>query len=154
MKCTTATSNTDLTHEIPSTSGATLVYSGPIATSLFWNEIKLLSAFNVPAGSNLMIYFEDSSGVIPTGGGQVVLWSGHTDGTRTVYQYEGSGITKSTMAPLMRFGLGVVNDTHSVAMHSIDNPKNIVFVNPSAQIPIVVTIKNRGITNLDSCYID
>ena len=39
-------------------------------------------------------------------------------------------------------------------MHSIDNPKNSVFVNPSAQIPVVVTIKNKGIANLDSCYID
>jgi hypothetical protein len=153
MKCTAATSNTNLTHEIPSISGATLVYSGPVTTSLSWNEIKLLPAFNVPIGSNLMIYFEDSSGIVP--GTSIIYWAGHLDNTRTVYQYDGSSVTQSSMAPLMRFGLGViVNDTNSVAMHSIDNPKNSVFVNPSAQIPVVVTIKNKGIANLDSCYID
>ncbi len=149
MKCTTATSNTNLIHENPNLNGATLVYSGSITTSLSWNEIILDTLFKISSGSNLMIYFEDSSGVIS--GTNAIFWAGHLDNTRTIYQFDGMSITQAIMAPLMRFGLGVISeDSNSVALCAINNP---IKGSLHGLQPINITIKNEGIQYLDSCTI-
>ena len=50
--------------------------------------------------------------------------------------------------------LGSPNDSNSVALHKIDNLYDSVITAPAHQMPIVVTIKNKGIKDLDSCYIN
>ena len=55
----------------------------------------------------------------------------------------------------IRFTLGEgFSDDSSSVTYRIENPVNTVLVSPSIQIPVVFTIKNKGIADLDSCYID
>jgi hypothetical protein len=50
--------------------------------------------------------------------------------------------------------VGGSDDTNSVALYSLDSPLDSVVAAPGHQVPIVVTIKNKGYADLDSCQIN
>jgi hypothetical protein len=151
MQETNETNNTNVYID-PEINGATLVYSGGTTTQLYWNEVTLSQPFILYPESNLMVYFEDNSGITTTG---TIYWAAHTvsNGNRCVYQYGTGSITTTAALPLMRFGTGDFKiDTNSVALLSIDNPTAATVV-AGVPNPIVVTVQNKGIVDLDSAMI-
>lgn len=54
----------------------------------------------------------------------------------------------------IRRPVGSFTDSNSVALFRIDEPQDSVVAAPGHQMPVVVTIKNKGIVDLDSCYIN
>ena len=140
----------------------TLVYSGNYTCNTTgWNTLVLQNPFFYNGTDNIVVAVDKNTGV--AAGPQFVLEQ--TTNNMGIRYYGGSDIDPITLGgtpvisnnyrPNIQIKMvGSSNDTNSVAMHSIDNPGNTVFVNPSAQIPVIVTIKNKGIADLDSCYID
>ncbi|HOS17081.1 MAG TPA: hypothetical protein PKX15_08750, partial [Bacteroidales bacterium] len=82
-----------------------------------------------------------------------------TPNYRAVYKYQNGSFptsagTNTYNRPDVRLYIeGFLSDTNSVALYNIDNPVDSVVAAPSHQVPVIVTIKNKGISNLDSCYI-
>ena len=148
LQATTATTNTAVYID-PVANGATLVYDGPTTTQLFWNEVTLVEAFELPAGSNLMVYFEENSGFTNSGG--YVYWAGRTVSNRTVYGT--NSMSFSTTCPIMRFGIGMLTrDNNSISLSSIDSPISETIIG-GASNPIIVSIQNQGSSDLDSAII-
>jgi hypothetical protein len=148
------------TYVDPLTSGATLVWSGTFnPSSTGWIEITLDNSFILTPNKNLLIFWENRDGNYAS---PYADWTSTSTSPTymTVYDYQDGSFPTSSGSlqydrPNARFYIvGATDDTNSVALHSIDNPTNTVFVNPSAPVPVAVTIKNKGISNLDSCYID
>jgi hypothetical protein len=144
----------------PVADGATLVYTGGWTTQWGWNRFVFDRPFVLPSGMNLMVYWIDNSGNCVSGTN--IYWS-RTDTCAPIrmeshyWNWSCGTTTKASVAnyPTALFYFGSVsNDTNSVGLHSINNPGKNVFVDPMSQTPVIFTIKNNGIVDLDSCYID
>ncbi len=159
MKATNDISVTLASYIQPITDGATLVYDGQLTTSLYWNTVNLQIPFFLPPNQNLLVYVEDSTGIWVS---PYIIWTQmSTSYASTVRGHTNLGGSSNqpghitSQIPITLFGFGVpVDDTNSVALHSINNPGKNVFVDPMSQTPVIFTIKNNGIVDLDSCYID
>jgi hypothetical protein len=151
-----ATNNNPETHLNPVTNGATLVYDAPITSSLSWNSITLQTPFVLPKDSNLFIYFEENSGTIPSPSGYI-YWStsGGKGGGGTVAD-DGYGWIYTMPLPVMKFtyGSGSLTDSNSVAMESFYSITSTTGMTAAVSVPLTVTIRNRGIKPLDSCYLN
>ena len=142
----------------PVADGATLVYSGSWTTQRYWNKFEFDRVFTLPKGMNLIVYLVDESGECGTTN---IFWRYNNASTTQIeshYWNQRCNTTSTTNVkrfPVAMFYFGdIINNTNSVALHAINNPENNVLVNPTEQIPVVSTIKNKGIADLDSCYID
>ncbi len=144
----------------PLTDGATLVWQGSIgATAPGWVEITLDQPFLLPPGKNLLVYWNHQDGSYP---GSAYVWN-HTSTSDylTITGYsDGSFSAATTMAnrsynrPNARFYLTGVSDLESsVALDLINSPENI-SVMAGTSTPVQVTIRNKGMQNLDSCLIN
>ena len=128
-------------YEDPISAGATLVWSGDINLMVGWSEITLKTPFILTKGKNLLVYWHNkhNAGVstkfncTSTSSYQAIYRSGST------FPTGGTG-TLTYNRPNARFYIvGYYNDSNSVSLHEINNPQSNVLVNPSANIPIVVT---------------
>ncbi|HOF17215.1 MAG TPA: hypothetical protein PLP76_10015, partial [Bacteroidales bacterium] len=144
----------------PSTSGATQVWTGTFNPSTTgWVEINLDNPFMLPPGQNLLIYWTNYNGSYTS---PYAYWTSTSTSPvyRSVYKYQdgsfpASAGTYNYNRPNARFYIvGGSDDTNSVALFRIDNPTDSVVAAPAYQVPVVVTIKNKGMGDLDSCYID
>ena len=145
-------------YEDPIAAGATLVWSGSINLSSGWSEINLTTPFMLPAGKNLLIYWEHRNGSY-AGSSYVFNYTATSDNKAINCQSDGSFPSGNTGTltknrPNARFYIESSNDSISLTLQSIDSPTDTIYVSPSVQTPVVVTIKNIGIADLDSCYID
>ncbi|MDR0604463.1 MAG: right-handed parallel beta-helix repeat-containing protein, partial [Bacteroidales bacterium] len=142
----------DQTYAEPSAEGATLVYSGNITAKRGWNEINLIKPFLLPKGSNLMIYFEDKTGSIPSPNTQII-WAASESQATNVIEFYGS-VFGWEIAPVLRFSMAgtCLLDSNSVALDKI-LPKSQDII-PGSPNHIQAIIRNRGIKDLTSCTIN
>ncbi|MDR1792122.1 MAG: T9SS type A sorting domain-containing protein [Bacteroidales bacterium] len=145
------------TYEDPNMAGATLIYDGSFTTQLHWNEIILSTPFALHPGSNLMLYFEDNSG-ISYGTTNYIYWAAHTaTDSRTVYHYSTSSTTATTTtaSPLIRLRLGYMaaTDSNSAALISMDSPTSSGQIPSGVSQPVSVTLRNTGDNDLTSLNI-
>ena len=122
-------------------------------------NLNLIESFTLPKGMNLIVYLVDESGECGTT--KNIFWRYNNASTTQIeshYWNQRCNTTSTTNVkrfPVAMFYFGdIINNTNSVALHAINNPENNVLVNPTEQIPVVSTIKNKGFADLDSCYID
>jgi hypothetical protein len=144
----------------PATSGATQVWTGTFNPSTTgWVEINLDNSFLLPPGQNLLIYWTNNNGSYTT---PYAYWTSTSTSPvyMSVYNYGDGSFPASAGSynytrPNARFYVvGGSDDTNSVALFRIDNPTDSVVTAPAHQVPVVVTIKNKGMGDLDSCLID
>jgi hypothetical protein len=147
----------------PGSDGATLVWQETFSLSSGsgWNEIILDNPFYLPPGKNLLIYWENNSGGVGEGSWRATTttfksttygWStvSFLAVTTTTFNY---GID-SILRPNARFYLiGENPDSNSVALESINSPLSDT-VPAGISVPMHITIRNKGIANLDSCNIN
>ena len=134
----------------PVAAGATLVFDGSTVSKTEWNEVSFSRPFPLPAGKNLLIFYE---GVGGTTSSTSIYWAGHTSSaTRCTYNYSGSW-TGTAMVPIIRLGLSGAApvDSSSVALASIDNPTEGTLAGVQ---PVKVTIQNVGDGYLKSCDVN
>jgi len=148
----------------PVSAGATLVWSGTYnLTATGWAEVTLQTPFILTPGKNLLVYWENKDGsfTYPYSDFYYTI----TPNYMTVYDYDDGSFPAYSIPtnggldyarPNARFYISAMggNDSNSVAMFSIDSPQDTVFADPVNQTPVIVTIKNKGIAYLDSCYIN
>ncbi len=147
----------DLGYKDPILDGATLVWDDSLIITQGWVEITLQTPFYLPPGKNLHVYWHHENGKSL---GSSNYWH-HTNTSpiyRTVQDQLVTGFPSTSSGalryerPNARFTLGYSSyDSNSVALYTIDNPKNGVI---SGIQPVRVTIKNKGIAYLDSCTIN
>jgi hypothetical protein len=149
-------------YEDPVSAGGTQVWTGSLTVAPGWVEIALDNPFMLPPGKNLLIYWDQAHGIFYS---QAYSWY-HTPTSLTMAAHAhcdcgglgwdpktAEGNTLSTSRPNARFYiLGSLNLDNSVAMHSI-NMVDTVMTKPGLQVPVVATIKNKGITDLLSAEI-
>ena len=140
----------------PVTDGATLVWSGsiPVQQGNSWLDFHLSVPFFVPAGSNLMIYWENNDGTYD--GLAYFYYTSVTNSSVSTYQ-DGSFPTSAgrlnSNRPVIRLGLmGGATDSNSVALHSIVSPTQL-NIHSGVNNPVTVVIKNKGLKNLTSAKI-
>jgi hypothetical protein len=145
----------------PVTAGATLVWSGTYNLSTTgWSEVTLQTPFVLTPGKNLLIYWENRDGnyVSPysefyytTTSNYMTLYD-YDDGTFPTYSTPYNGGLSYARANA-RFYIGSLgtDDSNSVAMLNINNPTLGTMGGSQA---VNVTIKNKGIKYLDSCYLN
>ncbi|MBO4581925.1 MAG: T9SS type A sorting domain-containing protein [Bacteroidales bacterium] len=140
----------------PVKEGATLVWSGsiPVQTGYNWMNIHLTTPFVIPAGSNLLVYWENNDGAYT--GMAYFYYTSVTNGSVSTYQ-DGSFPTSAgrinSNRPVARFALmGGATDSNSVAMHKITTPTQLDIHSGIAN-PVTVVIKNKGLKNLTSAKI-
>jgi hypothetical protein len=161
LKATKETTNNTAAWINPDTvAGAVLVYRGQMITGQGWNTLQLQTAFVFPPNHNIMVYFIDSSNVAP-GAKSFVRTSNLLKGVQNNAGYSIDPITGGYIAvpvaaavhfsPLVRFGVGEMGNTgdYSAGLTSIDNPVRETFA-AGSNTPIVVTIHNKGVNDLDS----
>jgi hypothetical protein len=154
IQITTATTNTDIVYVDPNINRAVLVYKGITISQRGWNEVILDRPFFLPQGSNIILYLEDKTGYVSPPGGRTFWNAGGLGGTKTVGSNNGNAIS-NFVTPAMRFtsgGWNVINDNHSVALEKINSPAS-EEVSTNA-VPVQVTIRNKGLSNLTSCDIN
>ncbi len=140
--------------------GATKVFEGTWSTRQGWNKFTFDKPFVLPPGSNLMVYWIDTSSLNTCNntGGEQTYWEVNLAGNicaeisfnnfncdKTDCWYD--GVFPVTV---MYFG-AAIDDTNSVALHKIESPR--IHVVAGQTYPIVSNIKNKGYANLDSCII-
>ena len=144
----------------PVADGATLVWSGTYVAPAgrVWADVTLTTPFMLPPGKNLLIYWMHANGSYFN---TSYIFYATPMSSMTVHRYcDAGGLSWTpsscannstlTIRPNARFYIiGGSNLDHSAAVHSIDMP-DTVATSPTAQIPIVATVKNKGIFNLDS----
>ncbi len=145
----------------PLKDGATLVWADDYnITASIWNEITLTNPFMVPPGKNLMIYWENREGTSNNNISTNWAATNTLPYYRAAYKYSDllfpitSGTLNYYRPDIRIYILGSPNDSNSVALHKINNPHDSVITAPGHQVPIIVSIKNKGIKDLDSCYIN
>jgi hypothetical protein len=152
-------------YEDPELDGATLVWQGTLgATEAGWVEIDLETPFNLPPGKNLMVYWNNKAGYYDAWS---YVWNhSYTPFYSVAYGYSWDfndaidpnnwNLMNDYYRPNARFYVYNTDASkildNSVALLSID-VSDTVTVAPGVQIPIVVTIKNKGKLNLDSITI-
>jgi hypothetical protein len=151
----------------PFTDDATLVWQGDLnANTSGWLEITLDDPFVLPPGKNLLIYWNNHYGGYI---GEYHLWNhSFTSFYATAYGYSWSFAEAIDPANWMRYNemfrpnarfflqnsdVSSIPD-NSVAMSSIDIIDTVAITPSASQIPVVVTIKNKGKLNLDSAVIN
>ncbi len=149
-------------YEDPVSSGATMVWQGTIgANAAGWVEINLNTPFDLPAGKNLMVYWGNENGTYY--GSAYSFYHTPIVNTMAVHGMAdrdyNSAINNANVVngyrPNARFyrtpDVGEV--MNSVALESINSPQlrgNIV----GTLAPVQVTILNKGMEDIDSCYIN
>ena len=161
MKVTSATNiSTSGTYVDPVSDGATLVYTGTWTTVDGWNKFLFNIPFIVPVGSNLLVYWVDTSSLNSCyAGGGAIWWSVNSvayTATDRIYSnfacnYSGGGSEFNIPSTILYFGQ-MSNDSNAAALSAIVSPKKITPAGIST--PVKVVIKNRGMKNLTSCKID
>ncbi|MDR1793218.1 MAG: T9SS type A sorting domain-containing protein [Bacteroidales bacterium] len=141
-------------YEDPATNGATLVWSGTYnltGPAGNWVTITLNNPFQLPAGKNLMIYWQNRKG---SWANSAFTWR-HTStpAIMTAHMRDinsfptSSGYALNTRPNLQLWMNGSIGLDTSASMLSIDVP-DTVAISPSTATPIVVTFKNQGSHNL------
>ena len=164
MKCTTMTAmpttSPGTTFADPVTDGATLVYKGPInASASFpdWIQLQFTEGnklFQLNPGQNLLVYVLENSGAALG----AISWRGELESGITNFTRYGTARVHNSSAgsagrrPITRFGLAENCEENSVKLVNILSPNNY-FIPAGQDMPIKVTIHNRGSDNLDSCQI-
>jgi hypothetical protein len=150
----------------PLADGATLVWEGTIKESGdTWIEITLDTPFALPAGKNLLVYWDNKRGRFHT---MRHVWNHTTtQNVMTAYGYAdqcfsgtstlGCATDKKAYSldrPNARFYI-VKDDPYanSVALVSIDSPQKGT-VSANVPIPVKVTVRNEGHSDLSSCKIE
>ena len=152
------------------TQGATLVYNGNVQfTPSGWVDVLLQMPYVYNRQGNLVVMFEQncsSTGTSCTSYSSTAhafyyktisanrYWEKYCDnappdepGCGTIYS------TISATRPDFRiYVTGLAKDSNSAAIHSI-NISDTVAASPTLNLPIVVTVKNKGIVDLDSATI-
>ena len=145
----------------PSLDGYTLVWSGNYTmTANTWSDIPLNTPFVLPPNKNLMVFWANYDG--SSGNNTSTSWyATYTNPYyRAVYKYQSGSFPASTgtlyyYRPDVRFYIqGTSDDSNSVALLEIKNPTDSVVAASAHQVPVVVTIKNKGFSYLDSCDIN
>ncbi len=142
----------------PVTDGATLVWQGSIAAppTNQWMDILLTTPFMLPPNSNLLVYWNNNDGTYVDD----AEWksTSFSPVNMSAYNYDDGSFpsyngTLTSDRVNMRFNvLGGASLDYSAAMLSIDIPDTIT-VSPGIQVPIVVTVKNKGKRDLDSAVV-
>ncbi len=143
----------------PVTDGATLVYSRTQTTNLNWNQFVFDQPFILPAGMNLIVYWLDKGSC----GSDNIYWtqtdtvSGAASKSESHFWRwnctdEGARIMKAGGRPLTLFYFGEKNRNNSAAMDAFLSPGSAV--DAGMLTPVTVRIRNKGMSNLDSCRID
>jgi hypothetical protein len=137
---------------------ATLVWEGTIMSPQVnqWMEIELSTSFILPANSNLLIYWINNDGRYEDD----AYWrcTYYEDNMIVENENDGSFPTGSgyldTYRPNMRFYvIGNLIADHSTAISSID-VADTIFVSPDIlQVPIIYTVINKGVQDLDSARV-
>jgi len=142
----------------PVNDGATLVWSGTFNPVLGWNDFTLDNAFLLAPGKNLLVFWQNNADNYTT---STSFYSTSTSPAyMAAYKYQDGSFpavagTLYEYRPNTRFYIvGGSDDTNSVALYSLDSPLDSVVAAPGHQVPIVVTIKNKGYADLDSCQIN
>ena len=149
------------------TAGATLVYDGYfLFAPLGWVDVPLQIPYNYDRTGNLVVMFEQNCGGTSCNGnsGNPYFYSHTTTQNRLWRKYSdnnppttSTSLNLSTSRPDMRLNVMQIlvlpcDDSNSVAMDAIVNPQGLSLLGTS--IPVIVRIRNVGIKDLDSCYID
>ncbi len=147
----------------PVTDGATLVWQGSIGASKpGWAEIELDTPFELPAGKNLMIYWNHEHG--SNAGSSLYTFNHHsTMDNMAAYGYHDMefhmakigpfSANYSTYRPNVRFFvLEEIKNNNSASVCAINSPSSGV-VTANVQVPVIVTIRNEGLDVLSSCKI-
>ena len=155
MKVTTDTTVT-AAYVNPLNDGATLVWTGSIPGSISTTQaynITLTNPFMVPAGSNLILYWENMDGT--WSGSNSWKYTSTSPTYKAVYSYSDAGMTSGSITriynrPVVRFNVkGESYPDNSIELVSIDAPtQDSVFGGIAA--PVKVTILNRGLYDIDS----
>ena len=142
----------------PISVGATLVWSGTYISTggPVWTEIELDEAFNLPPGKNLMVFWFDEAN--NNHGSSWVFNHTPTATNMTAYASDwsvsvvGKAGTLTNLRPNARFHIVGYNKVSSAGIYSIDIP-SMVTASPTSALPIVVSIKNRGLSDLGSLVV-
>jgi hypothetical protein len=144
----------------PVTDNAELVWQGILSISSVagWNEIILDNPFYLPPGKNLLIYWNNNNNGITDGGwlSTTTPFNSTASGFSTVSFLAAttSNLAIGSSRPNARFYLiGENPDSNSVALESINSPLSD-SIPAGVSIPVHITIRNKGIANLDSCDIN
>jgi hypothetical protein len=144
----------------PVEDGAEPVWEGTLSASgAGWIEIILDKPFFLPPGKNLLIYWEQKSGIKQS---SAVSWR-HTS---TSFNSTARGCADvsflAATTSLLSFNVARANarfyvmggstDSNSVAITAINSPKKEELVN-GIPVPIQISIQNKGFRNLDSCVV-
>ncbi|MBP7102573.1 MAG: T9SS type A sorting domain-containing protein [Bacteroidales bacterium] len=147
--------------EDPTTNGATLVWSGTYnVTANSWSDIPLTNSFMLAPGMNLMVYWLNNEGSY--GNNTSTYWRATSTSPtyKAVYKYQDGSFPASAGSlyyyrPDIRFYImGGSDDTNSVGLYEVNSPLDSVVAAPLHQVPVIVTIKNQGMGDLDSCLIN
>ncbi len=145
----------------PVSDGATLVWQGTIqATGAGWVEIELDNPFQLAPGQNLMIYWHHKNGsyyggsytwnTTETSSPMAAYGAGDGDWNEAIGEYDYSDYRANARFFLKASG---TEPNHSVILESINSPE-LVGMLASDVIPVHVTIRNKGLMDLDSCYLN
>ncbi|MDR2410934.1 MAG: hypothetical protein LBE13_22870, partial [Bacteroidales bacterium] len=126
-------------------------------TSQGWNVFTFQTPFDLPAGYNLMIYWINES-TTPPATGSTPEWYYTSQSVNNSVRAYGDDMALSDLSPV-RFDRDrpniklAIQATHfldnSVSLSSIDT-KDTVVVLPNKNMPVIVSVRNRGNLNLDS----
>ena len=153
----------------PVASGATLVWQGNmnVPAGRIWANVPLTQSFTLPPGKNLMIYWNNGHGVYTISS---PLWyHTATPNYMTAYGYQDYTSTPgyppvwspasisgnfTYNRPNARF---LIEDdkpdvNNSVSMNEIVSPSRGMAI--GAIVPVTVRIRNEGMKDLDSCYVN
>jgi hypothetical protein len=157
LKAVPAATPPPLAYIDPIADGATLVWQGTMVrpTLNAWMELPLIAPFTLPAGSNLMVYWENRDGTTQI---TTNTWRATPITNMGVANYDEYGFPttdgayQSTKTDIRFTVLKTSYGLNSVAVPEL-SIYDSVTVTPGTQIPIVVNMKNKGETYLDSVII-
>ena len=147
---------TDANYWDPVKEGATLVWSGsiPVQTGYNWLNIKLTTPFVIPAGYNLLVYWENNDGVYS--GMAYFFCTTVANSSVSTYQdgsFPNSSGRINSNRPVMRVSMmGGATDSNSIALHKLTTPTQL-DIHSGVSNPVTVVIKNKGLKNLTSAKI-
>ncbi len=151
---------TNTRYEDPLATGAIQVWKGTLSASTSgWVEIILDTPFELPPGKNLLVYWHNQSGRMYDDYISNVWRYTNTSVNSTAHAFADNNFPTTGNAVLVQgrpnarfYIIGNRLDTNSVALLSIDNPTKGSITGGTPN-PLVITIQNKGIANLDSAVV-